>query len=142
MEKLVFSSAEFAETIEDTIKDGGCVPLVVTGSSMNPFFVDGKDTVWLRTCTDADLARGKVLLFKRKEGSLVLHRVRKVLPNGELLMNGDAQSWCEKINIEQVIAVVGEVERHGKKKSCEKNTLWQMFKPIRPYIMRIWRRLK
>ena len=142
MEKLVCSSAQFAETVEKAINDGGCVPLVVTGNSMNPFLKDGKDVVWLKKCGESDFKRGKILLFKRENGALVLHRVRNVLSDGELLMNGDAQYWSEKISKSRVIAVVTQVERNGQKKPCGSNTLWHVLKPFRPLIMRVWRKLK
>lgn len=148
MEKVIYSSAEFAEIIEDAIKAGGCVPLVVTGNSMRPFLKDGKNTVWLKACAESDFKRGKILLFKREDGKIVLHRVRKVLPDGELVMNGDAQYWCENIKKEQAVAVVAHIEKNGKKKSC--NSLiyktvievWQLLKPFRPYIFRIQRKIK
>lgn len=148
MEKLIYSSAEFAEIIEDTIKAGGFVPLVVTGNSMNPFLKDGKDTVWLKACTESDFKRGKILLFRRTDGKIVLHRVRKVLPDGELVMNGDAQYWCENIKKEQAVAVVAFIEKNGKKKSCDsliyrmRTEAWQILKPLRPYIFRIQRKIK
>lgn len=141
MEKLVCSSAEFADTVENTIKEGGCVPLVVTGSSMAPFLIDGRDVVWLRACTDADFKRGKILLFRRIDGTVVLHRIRKVLCNDELLMNGDAQEWCEIIKRKQAVAAVTEIERNGQKRACSKNTLWHISKPMRPYLMGAWRRI-
>lgn len=145
MEKLIYSSAEFAEVIEETIKAGGCVPLVVTGNSMNPFLKDGRDTVWLKACTGSDYKRGKILLFRRTDGKIVMHRVRKVLHSGELVINGDAQYWCENIKKEQVIAVVSYIERNGKKKSCNsviykiRTEAWQILKPLRPYIFRVQR---
>lgn len=148
MEKLICSSAEFAEIIEETIKAGGCVPLVVTGNSMKPFLRDGKDTVWLKACTESDYKRGKILLFRREDGKIVLHRVRKVLPDGELLINGDAQYWCENIKKEQAVAVVAYIEKNGKKKSCNsliyriRTEVWQLLKPLRPYIFRIQRIIK
>ncbi len=148
MEKLIYSSAEFAEIIEETIKAGGCVPLVVTGNSMNPFLKDGKDTVWLKACTESDYKRGKILLFRRADGKIVLHRVRKALPSGELVMNGDAQYWCENIKKEQAIAVVAFIETNGKKKFCNSMTykirteVWQILKPLRPYIFRVHRIIK
>lgn len=147
MEKLICSSAEFAESFESTIKDGGCVPLVVSGNSMTPFLKDGRDIVWLRACNEADFKRGKILLFKRKDGALVLHRIRKVLPDNELLMNGDAQVWCEKINKTQVVAVVSDIECGGKRKSCNsliyriRNVIWHILKPVRPLIMSLWRKI-
>lgn len=148
MEKLFCSTTEFAETIEEIIKDGGCVPLVVTGSSMEPFLKDGRDIVWLRTCTKSDFKCGRILLFKREDGSMVLHRIRKVLRDDELLMNGDAQFWCEKTNKNQAVAVVSHIERSGKKISCDsflyktKSKVWHILKPLRPLIMRVQRRLK
>lgn len=148
MEKLIYSSAEFAEIIEDTIKAGGSVPLVVTGHSMNPFLKDGKNTVWLKACEEVDFKRGKILLFRRTDGKIVLHRVRKVLSDGELVMNGDAQYWCENIKKEQAVAVVTYIEKNSKKKSCNSLVykavieVWQLLKPLRPYIFRVQRKIK
>ncbi len=148
MEKLICSSAEFAEIIEDAIREGGRVPLVVTGNSMNPFLKHGKNTVWLKACTESDFKRGRILLFRRTDGKIVLHRIRKLLHGGELLMNGDAQYWCEKIKKEQAVAVVTHIETDGKKKSCNsvlykiKIEIWQVLKPLRPYIFRIQRKIK
>lgn len=147
MEKLICSSAEFAEIIEETINAGSCVPLVVTGSSMKPFLRDGKDTVWLKACTQADFKRGRILLFERENGAYVLHRVRKVLSDGTLVMNGDAQYWCENIKKEQALAVVTYIEKNGKKKSCGslvykmRTEIWQVLKPLRPFIFRVVRKL-
>lgn len=148
MEKLIYSSAEFAEIIEQAIKAGGCVPLVVTGNSMRPFLKDGENTVWLKACTESDYKRGKILLFRRTDGKIVLHRVRKVLRDGELVMNGDAQYWCENIKKEQALAVVTYIEKNGKKKSCNsiiykiQTEVWQILKPLRPHIFRMHRIIK
>ena len=145
MEKLTLSSAEATETIKSTVEDGGYFPLAVSGTSMRPFLIDGRDVVWLRACEQSDIKKGAILLFERKDKSLVLHRVRKVLPDGELLMNGDGQTWCEKITSSQVIAVVCEIERNGKKLRCDtpldniKNSLWRWAMPVRYYILKIWK---
>lgn len=148
MEKLICSSADFAEIIEETINAGSCVPLVVTGNSMKPFLKDGKNTVWLEACAESDFKRGKILLFRRKSGAYVLHRVRKVLSDGTLVMNGDAQYWCENIKKEQAIAAVTYIETNGKKKSCSslvyriRTEIWQVLKPLRPYIFGFVRKIK
>lgn len=145
MEKLTLTSTQLADTIKDVIKDGGSFPLEVTGTSMQPFLLDGRDTVWLRRCEPSDFKKGEILLYKRVDNALVLHRVRDVLLGGELLMNGDGQTWCEKIKTQQVIAVVSEIEKNGKKKSCNtplnniKNSLWRGAMPVRYYIMKIWK---
>ncbi len=148
MEKLVCSAAEFSQTIEEMINSGACIPLYVSGSSMNPFLIDGRDIIRLRKCTQADFRRRQILLFKRSDGSLVLHRVFKVLPDGTLLMNGDAQNWCERTDKNQVIAVAYETERNGKIRACNspavllRNFVWRLLRPFRPWIMTLWRKLK
>lgn len=142
MKKMICSSTEFVEAFEKTLSDGGSVPIVVTGNSMNPFLVDGRDMVWLGACGKADFKKGKIILFKRSDGGLVLHRIRKILPNGELLMNGDAQNWCEKIKKDQAVAIVTAVERNNKKKNCGSKVVWQFLMPVRPLIMRIWRKAR
>lgn len=148
MEKLICSQAELADIIEETVNSGGTMPLVVTGNSMKPFMKDGENTVWLEACRDSDYKRGRILLFRREDGKFVLHRVRKVMSDGNLVMNGDAQYWCEVIKKEQALAVVTNIETNGKKQSCNsviyrlKVEVWQTLKPFRPYIFRIMRKIK
>ncbi len=142
MEKFICSAADVADSIEKTINDGGAVSLVVTGNSMSPFLKDGRDTVILEKCSEKDFARGKILLFKRQNGALVLHRVRKVLTDNRLEMNGDAQYWCETVEKSQVIGVVTKIFREGKELPCTKNTLWHILKPLRPIIFRAVRKIK
>ncbi len=148
MEKLICSSAEFVGLIEETVGSGGTMPIVVTGNSMRPFLKDGEHTVWLERCTDSDFKRGRIFLFRRTNGKIVLHRVRKVRPDGVLVMNGDAQNWCENIEKNQVLAVVTHIEANGKKKPCKslfyrmRTEIWQLLMPVRPFVFRIVRKIK
>ena len=57
--------------------------------------------------------KGRILLFRRRDGSLILHRVRKIDGN-TLVMNGDAQDWCERILPHQVIAAVEYIKMGNK----------------------------
>lgn len=89
------------------------LPLVITGNSMSPFLVHGRDTVYLSRLT-RPVRRGDMLLYQRRGGSYVLHRVYKAAPES-LTMIGDAQTVLEPgIRREQVIAIVTRVERKGK----------------------------
>lgn len=148
MEKLICSAAEFSAVPEELLRNGAELPLFVSGNSMNPFLIDGRDIVFLRVCTQADFSRGNIILYRRSDSSLVLHRIKKVLPDGMLLMNGDAQTWCEKIKQSQAVAVVCSVERDGNRKNANcfylkmRNSLWQLLMPVRSHIMRLWRRFK
>lgn len=89
------------------------LPLVITGNSMSPFLIHGRDTVYLSRLT-RPIRRGDMLLYQRENGGYVLHRVYKAAPEG-LTMIGDAQTVLEPgIRQEQVIAIVTRVERKGK----------------------------
>lgn len=89
------------------------LPLVITGNSMSPFLIHGRDTVYLSRLT-RPVRRGDMLLYQRSSGGYVLHRVYKAGPES-LTMIGDAQTILEPgIRREQVIAIVTRVERKGK----------------------------
>ena len=145
MDKLVFSGKVIASQLIDAISAGGRICLVVTGYSMAPFLKHGRDVVYLRAWKDKDLKRGQILLFQRSDHALVLHRIRKRFSDGKLLMNGDAQAWCETISTEQVLAVVSSVERKGRHISCNSicfllwNWLWYPTRPIRPVLRKLRR---
>ncbi|MBQ8237440.1 MAG: S24/S26 family peptidase [Oscillospiraceae bacterium] len=90
------------------------LPLVVSGSSMSPFLIHGRDTVWLSRL-QRSVRRGDILLYQRANGAYVLHRVWKVCPDSYTMV-GDAQQELEPgIRDHQIIAVVTAVERKGRK---------------------------
>ena len=145
MDKLIFSGKAVDSQLTDIISAGGRICLVVTGSSMRPFLKHGRDMVCLRAWEENDIKRGQILLFQRQDQSLILHRIRKCLQDGKLLMNGDAQAWCETISLNQVVAVVSSIERKGQHLSCDHiwfrfwNWLWYPTRPIRPILFKLWR---
>lgn len=148
MEKIEFLTSEISVSLEEIIRDGGHMTLCVSGSSMNPFLVHGRDSVRLIKCRPQDFKKGRILLFKRFSGELVLHRIKRVLSDGSLIMNGDAQVWCEQISPSQAIAAVSAVECDGKLIPCSSVTyrtkvfLWQLLFPIRSQIFRVRNKLK
>lgn len=148
MEKIEFSTSEVSASLQEIINAGGHFTLCVSGSSMNPFLVHGRDFVRLKKYIDQDLKKGRILLFRRDTGELVLHRVRRVLPDGRLVMNGDAQVWCETISPEQVIAAVSDIECKGRIFSCRSFRyravvfFWQLLFPFRSLIFRVRNKLK
>ncbi len=148
MEKLNCSVYEISDSIENLIAEGATVPLCISGSSMNPFLISRRDIVYLRLHTKKDLKKGSILLFKRSDGSLVLHRVKKICADDSLLLCGDAQKECENIKISQVVAVVVEIERKGIRRSTDSfywktvNILWQISFPVRSILMRLWFKIR
>ena len=124
---------------EDRIE---ALPLVITGGSMTPFLVGGRDTVYLSRLT-RPARRGDMLLYRRRNGAYVLHRVYRA--EETLTMVGDAQTELEPgICLSQVMAIVTRVERKGKTigpgafwwKFFEK--VWLRMIPVRRGLMKLY----
>lgn len=89
------------------------LPLVISGSSMNPFLIHDRDTIFLSRLT-RPVRRGDALLYRRRNGAYVFHRVYKVTPEG-FTMVGDAQTVLEPgIQPDQIIAIMTRAVRKGK----------------------------
>lgn len=119
------------------------LPLVVSGGSMTPFLLNGKDTVYLSRLT-RPVRRGDILLYQRRNGAYILHRVWKVCSDSYTMV-GDAQMVLEPgIRDDQIIAIVTAVRRRGKK--AEPGDFWWDFYekywirmvPLRGLIQRIY----
>ncbi len=148
MDKLNCSVAEISELVDELIKENAVLPVYVSGSSMNPFLISRRDIVYLKKTHTDELKKGRILLFRRKDGSLVLHRIKSVSEDSTFEMLGDAQSQSEKIDMVQIVAVVSEIERKGKRRSTDSaywktiDVIWRSLIPFRPFIMRIWFKIR
>lgn len=88
------------------------LPLLISGGSMTPFLIGGRDTVFLSR-VEGPVRRGDMLLYLRDGGGYVLHRVYRVTETGYTML-GDAQTVTEPgIRPDQVIARVTRVQRKG-----------------------------
>lgn len=123
------------------------LPLLISGNSMSPFLVHGRDTVCL-TKVNRPLKRGDIVLYHRKNGAYILHRICAV-EGDTFSMVGDAQTEIEHgIAREQIFAVVCSVIRKGQRQTpgcfCwdffEK--IWIRFIPIRPFLVNMYGVLK
>ena len=119
------------------------LPLLISGNSMSPFLIHGRDTVFLSRMT-RPVRRGDMLLYQRANGAYVLHRVYAVTPAGYTMV-GDAQTVLETgIRPEQVIAIVTKVIRKGKnmEPGCFWwgffETIWIRIVPLRKLIWKIY----
>lgn len=143
---VVLTNEDAAQKITAVIGSGELFPLKVTGNSMRPFLRDGRDTVWLKA--PEEIRRGDIVFFRRGDGSFILHRVRKILSDGKLLVNGDAQAWCETVEEKNVIAKVSGITCEGKTVSADSprlrffSALWYPTRPLRPALFRICTRIK
>lgn len=104
----------FLEDMCQLVKEGRKVVIPVSGSSMTPFLISGRDCISLRKPLPKDLKKGKIALFRRTSGQFVLHRICSV-KNGEYYFAGDAQYETEgPIRSDQIEAVEDKVMRKGK----------------------------
>lgn len=147
MKKYRLTADELLAALQESFRQEEAFPLEITGWSMRPLLRHGRDTVWLRPFCPERCKRGSILLYQRQNGHLVLHRVRKCLPDG-YCMNGDAQVQCEKILTGQVMAQVCQITRSGRRIDCSApglrlwDALWYLTRPIRPFLFRAAHRIR
>ena len=118
----------FLDTLCTLCEEGKTVSTVVEGGSMLPFLSPGRDYVFLEKLHTSP-KRGDIVLYKRKNGDYVLHRIRKVR-NGEYFLIGDRQTQTERgIREENLCAIVTKVKRNGKIVNS-KSPVWFFYKHI------------
>lgn len=98
--------------LEDVLNEKGILVTTANGNSMQPFIRPNCDTVILRKiCDNTVLGIYEVILYKRENGSYVLHRILGKDPRGYILC-GDSQTCKEYcIQREQILAVLEGVYR-------------------------------
>lgn len=100
------------------------LPLPVSGNSMSPFLIGGRDTVYLSPLTRPP-RRGDALLYQRRSGAYIFHRVYRV-EDGGLTMVGDAQTFLERgIQPDQIVAIMTAATRKGR--TIRPGSFWWVF---------------
>lgn len=137
------NTAAFLEKYRLLLAGGETLYLPVLGGSMSPFLVHQRDAVWLSTPT-RPLRVGDIVLYQRKNGAYILHRVCKK-GRGVYSMVGDAQTLIESgIAEDQIFAVVLRARRKGaiQRPGC---FWWEFFAriwvriiPLRPVFLHIY----
>lgn len=140
---------EYDETVlsvlRERIKSGKTADLTVTGSSMTPFLVSGRDSVEL-AAIKAEPEKGDVVFYRRDNGTFVLHRVVKKDKNG-FYFAGDSQTFVEgPVRGDQLIAVCVSFCRKGSKITGHEarwiiyDFLWRLVLRFRPVILTAWKK--
>ena len=144
----VISAIQWSAAILPILAEGRNLKLPLSGLSMSPLLVGGRDEVLITSALEKRLRRGDIVLYVRKDGTHVLHRIHHV-KNNQYYMLGDAHTWIEgPIQEEDVLAVATAVIRKGKMIVCRQYSyriisgLWLLMRPLRPLILRIVRGLR
>ena len=116
--------------IERSIKELGYAVAPIAGTSMLPLLKEGRDRVELESCCQERLKKGEVVLYKKNDDTLVLHRIIKT-ENGEFFtVLGDHQfNNDEWVNKNQIIAVACGFFIKGRYVT-EKTRWYRMYKKI------------
>ncbi len=141
----MLSPEQLAQMVTQALAHGGSFLLTVTGGSMVPTLLHRKSQVEL--VAPGEIQPGNIVLARRTNGSLVLHRV--VRRQGAVLtLNGDAQSWTEQVTMEQILARVSRICRKGRwytlgtlsdKAYCQ---LWGLTRSLRPGMFKLYSKCK
>ena len=138
------SIEELIPVIRTQLENGGRAHLVVTGNSMHPTLRHCKDMVEL-VPLDREPERGDLILYQRKNGIYVLHRIVTKPENGCFICSGDHQWEPEDVCADQIIALVDTYIRNGKHISVDHvaTKLWVWFWvgvfPVRKPILKMRR---
>ena len=116
--------------IERSIKELGYAVAPIAGTSMMPLLKEGRDRVELKPYCQERLKKGDVVLYKKNDGTLVLHRIIKT-ENGEFFtVLGDHQfNNTERVTKNQIIAVACGFFIKGRYVT-EKTRRYRLYKKI------------
>lgn len=134
----------YLPVLMDMTRQGHAVSLTVTGNSMSPFLIHGRDQICFQK-PEAPLRPGDMAFFRRRSGAYIMHRVCRVDRLGNYYLVGDGQQAVEgPIAPEQVFGVVTRVCRKGKWIGPEA-FWWRFFagpwlwlRPMRPALRRLY----
>ena len=127
------------------IERGETVTLKAKGTSMLPFIVGGRDSVVLER--PDELKTGMIVLAYVVGERYVLHRIIAI-EGDKLTLMGDGNlkgvEMCLRKDVKAVASRIikpsGEVDCHGRR-HLRQVAAWNMLKPIRRWILAVYKRI-
>lgn len=144
--KKKISLEQLYPAIKETLDNGGNVEIPITGTSMLPLLVWGRDSVEISQNNKINI--GDIIFYRRVDGSFVLHRIIGK-DSGGFILCGDNQ-WIKEYGITEknIVGVVKTIRRNGKNIDIN-NTLYKLYSKIwikifhfRKYILIFGRKMK
>lgn len=112
--KRIVDIQAYLPVLQELLDRGQSVSLTVTGGSMSPFLIHGRDQISLQK-PSGPLRRGDMAFFRRDDGTYVMHRVLRGDREQGYFFVGDGQQAVEgPVRPGQVFAVVDRVRRKGR----------------------------
>lgn len=129
-------------TFEEELRRHGHLVFTNKGVSMMPLLRQDRDLMVLERRPEGRLKKYDVVLFKRKDGQYVLHRILKVR-KADYLICGDNCYQMERVEEQQILGILTAVIRDGKRISVTNRGyllyvhLWCDCYPIRAFLLRM-----
>ena len=106
-------TAEYVGVLRGLVEEGHEVSMLVSGSSMSPFLIHLRDTIYFKQ-PDRPLRAGDIVFYQRDSGQYVMHRILRVREEVYDII-GDAQTQIERgVRRDQIFAIITRVKRKGK----------------------------
>lgn len=113
---------------------------------MLPFIVDDRDSVTL--CKAGTVNKGDIALAQLADGRYVLHRVIDIEGERVKLMGDGNLGGTEECPKRDIAGIAVRILRNGRYVDCASETerrkakLWGLLKPIRRYLLAIYKQIK
>lgn len=112
--KKIVDIYTYMPVLQELLSEGKEVSITVTGNSMSPFLIHGRDRILIAP-PDGNWKKGDMAFFIRTNGQYVMHRICCVDKNGNCFFVGDAQQYIEgPIEPAQIFGKITSVQRKGK----------------------------
>ena len=124
-------------TYEQELAQKGFLLYTTVGRSMRPFLRSGEDLMRIEARGQQRLKAGDVVLYRRKSGKYVLHRIIRVRKEDYVLCGDNCWQLEPGIRDEQILGVLTAVIRRGSSVDVNsfayrlKVNLWWVIYPVR-----------
>ncbi len=142
-------------TYEQELERSGQLIYTTVGMSMRPFLRSGQDLMVIEARKDSRFQARDVVLYRRKSGKYVLHRIMWVRKDDYVLCGDNCWDLEPGIRDEQILGVLTAVIRDGKRLDVNnkdyraKVFVWWALYPIRACVFyvryligKIWANIK
>ena len=135
MENKTLPNEVLLPEVKLLLDEGREVVFTPKGASMLPFIRGGKDSVTLKKLDKVEV--GDIVLVQLKQKQYVLHRVISIDGDRVEIMGDGNLVGTEKCRLGDVIGTAVMVS--GRKPT--KGRVWRWLKPVRRYLLGIYRRI-
>lgn len=139
MDKRVVANEILLEEAAALMEEGREVTIKPLGYSMLPFIRGGKDSVRMKKMPS--VAVGDMLLVRLPGPRYVLHRLIEAEGDKLTLMGDGNLVGTEHCTLRDVLGTVTAIERGSRVYKPGNGLWWRRLKPLRRYILGIYRRL-